>query len=113
MLVVMDARKDCRAATAGSIAYYTAAARVLAGVVSDGGGARRGCIGRAGYARLFLRGFRPTNLNLPRPIDINVSILAVMQQSFLGRCDAGCGDGVWLPAHLADASPDVMQRMKL
>ena len=99
----MDARKDSRAATAGSILVTRLAKRGAAGVVSDGG--VRDAIGIAALEipAYFACSSAPTNLTLHEAIDINVPISCGDAPVFPGDVMLGDGDGVMvIPAHLAD-----------
>ena len=102
-VLVMDARKDSRAATAGSILITRLAKRGAAGVVSDGG--VRDAIGIAALdiPTYFACSSAPTNLTLHEAIDINVPISCGDAPVFPGDVMLGDGDGVMvIPAHLAD-----------
>ena len=102
-VLVMDARKDSRAATAGSILVTRLAKRGAAGVVSDGG--VRDAIGIAALdmPAYFACSSAPTNLTLHEAIDINVPISCGDAPVFPGDVMLGDGDGVMvIPAHLAD-----------
>ena len=102
-VLVMDARKDSRAATAGSILVTRLAKRGAAGVVSDGG--VRDAIGIAALdiPTYFACSSAPTNLTLHEAIDINVPISCGDAPVFPGDVMLGDGDGVMvIPAHLAD-----------
>ncbi|WP_339645110.1 ribonuclease activity regulator RraA [Jannaschia helgolandensis] len=102
-VLVMDARKDSRAATAGSILVTRLAKRGAAGVVSDGG--VRDAIGIAALEipAYFACSSAPTNLTLHEAIDINVPISCGDAPVFPGDVMLGDGDGVMvIPAHLAD-----------
>ena len=102
-VLVMDARKDRRAATAGSILLTRLALRGAAGVVSDGG-----LRDFAGIARLDMPVYcacpsAPTNLTLHEALDLNVPIACGDAAVFPGDVMLGDGDGVMvIPAHLAD-----------
>ena len=102
-VLVMDARKDSRAATAGSILVTRLARRGVAGVVSDGGVRDAEGIGALDMPAYFARPSAPTNLTLHEAIDINVPISCGDAPVFPGDVMLGDGDGVMvIPAHLAD-----------
>ncbi|MBU2937565.1 MULTISPECIES: ribonuclease activity regulator RraA [Pacificibacter] len=102
-VLVMDARKDSRAATAGSILVTRLAKRGAAGVVSDGGVRDAAGIGALDMPSYFARPSAPTNLTLHEAIDINVPISCGDAAVFPGDVMLGDGDGVMvIPAHLAD-----------
>ena len=102
-VLVMDARKDARAATAGSILVTRLAVRGCAGVVSDGG-----FRDAAGIAALDMPAYcanpsAPTNLTLHEALDINIPIACGDVAVFPGDVLVGDGDGVMvIPAHLVD-----------
>ncbi|OJU43756.1 MAG: ribonuclease activity regulator RraA, partial [Alphaproteobacteria bacterium 65-37] len=77
-VLVMDSRKDARAASAGSILVTRLMKRGVAGVVTDGGFRDAAEIAKLGYPAYHQRPSAPTNLTLHQAIDINVPI--------------GCGD---------------------
>ena len=102
-VLVMDARKDSRAATAGSILVTRLALRGAAGVVSDGGVRDAVGIGALDMPAYFACPSAPTNLTLHEAIDINVPISCGDAPVFPGDVMLGDGDGVMvIPAHLAD-----------
>lgn len=102
-VLVMDARKDSRAATAGSILITRLALRGAAGVVSDGGMRDAMGIGDLDMPAYFACPSAPTNLTLHEAIDINVPISCGDAPVFPGDVMLGDGDGVMvIPAHLAD-----------
>ncbi|MFT4151892.1 MAG: ribonuclease activity regulator RraA [Paracoccaceae bacterium] len=102
-VLVMDARKDARAATAGSILITRLALRGAAGVVSDGGFRDAAGIGALDMPAYCARPSAPTNLTLHEALDINVPISCGDAPVFPGDVILGDGDGVMvIPAHLAD-----------
>lgn len=81
-VLVMDSRKDARAASAGSILVSRLMVRGVAGVVTDGGFRDSPEIAELDIAAYHSRPSAPTNLTLHQALDINVPI--------------GCGDvAVW------------------
>ncbi|MHA6346344.1 ribonuclease activity regulator RraA [Roseivivax sp. CAU 1761] len=102
-VLVMDARKDCRAATAGSILVTRLQNRGVAGVVSDGGVRDAAGIGALDMPAYFARPSAPTNLTLHEAIEINVPISCGDAPVFPGDVMLGDSDGVMvIPAHLAE-----------
>lgn len=102
-VLVMDARKDARAATAGSILITRLALRGAAGVVSDGGFRDAEGIGALDMPAYYARPSAPTNLTHHEALDINVPISCGDAPIFPGDVLVGDKDGVMVvPAHLAD-----------
>ncbi|POF34156.1 ribonuclease activity regulator RraA [Roseibium marinum] len=102
-VLVMDGRKDSRAATAGSILITRLALRGAAGVVSDGGFRDAQGIGRLDMPAYYARPSAPTNLTLHEALDINVPVACGDVAVFPGDVMVGDGDGVMvIPTHLAD-----------
>lgn len=106
-VLVMDSRKDARAASAGSILITRLARRGCAGVVSDGGFRDAEGIGKLDMPAYYQRPSAPTNLTLHEALDINVPISCGDAPVFPGDVMLGDGDGVMvIPAHLADEIAD-------
>src|SRR5690606_6412852 len=82
-VLVIDSRKDARAASAGSILVTRLQVRGCAGVVTDGGFRDAETIGALDMPSYHVRPSAPTNLTLHEAIDINVPI--------------GCGDAPVFP----------------
>ncbi|MBN9538786.1 MAG: ribonuclease activity regulator RraA [Reyranella sp.] len=102
-VLVMDSRKDARAASAGSILVTRLMKRGVAGVVTDGGFRDAAEIAKLGYPAYHQRPSAPTNLTLHQAIDINVPIGCGDAPVFPGDVILGDGDGVIvIPVHLAD-----------
>lgn len=102
-VLVMDARKDARAATAGSILITRLALRGAAGVVSDGGMRDAAGIAALDMPAYFAKPSAPTNLTLHEAIAINEPIACGDVAVFPGDIMLGDGDGVMvIPTHLAD-----------
>ncbi|GLS37632.1 ribonuclease activity regulator RraA [Mesorhizobium tianshanense] len=102
-VLVMDSRKDARAASAGSILVTRLAVRGCAGVVSDGGFRDAEGIGRLDMPAYHQRPSAPTNLTLHEALDMNLPISCGDAPVFPGDVMLGDGDGVMvIPAHLAD-----------
>lgn len=112
-VLVMDARKDSRAATAGSILITRLAQRGAAGVVSDGGVRDALGIGALDMPAYFACPSAPTNLTLHEAIEINCPISCGDAPVFPGDVMLGDGDGVMvIPAHLADEIADECTNME-
>jgi len=105
--LVMDGRKDARAATAGSILITRLALRGAAGVVSDAGFRDADGIGALDMPAYYAKPSAPTNLTLHEALDINVPIACGDVAVFPGDVMLGDRDGVMvIPAHLADELAD-------
>lgn len=101
-VLVMDSRKDARAASAGSILATRLQQRGVAGVVTDGGFRDSPEIGELGMPAYHHRPSSPTNLTLHQAIDINVPIGCGDAPVFPGDVIFGDAEGVVvIPAHLA------------
>jgi regulator of RNase E activity RraA len=102
-VMVIDSRKDPRAASAGAILVTRLQARGVAGVVTDGGFRDSGEIAALEIPSYHARPSAPTNLTLHQAIDINVPIGCGDAPVFPGDVIVGDVDGVIvIPAHLAD-----------
>ncbi|MFT6775734.1 MAG: regulator of RNase E activity RraA, partial [Paracoccaceae bacterium] len=113
-VLVMDARKDARAASAGSILVTRLAIRGAAGLVSDGGLRDAAGIARLDMPAYHQRPSAPTNLTLHEALDLNVPISCGDVAVFPGDVMLGDRDGVMvIPAHLADALADECTGMEL
>ena len=73
-VMVMDSRKDARAASAGAILVTRLMKRGVAGVVTDGGFRDSAEIAALDFPVYHHRPSAPTNLTLHHAIDINVPI---------------------------------------
>ena len=82
-VIVIDSRKDPRAASAGSILVSRLMVRGCAGIVTDGGFRDTSEIAKLDLPCYHSRPSAPTNLTLHQAIDINVPI--------------GCGDAPVFP----------------
>lgn len=112
-VLVMDSRKDARAASAGSILVTRLAMRSCAGVVSDGGFRDAEGIGKLDMPAYHQRPSAPTNLTLHEALDINVPISCGDAPVFPGDVLVGDGDGVMvIPVHLADEIADECASME-
>ncbi len=102
-VLVIDSRKDARAASAGGILVTRLMRRGVAGVVTDGGFRDSHEIGEMAMPAYHHRPSPPTNLTLHQAIDINVPIGCGDAPVFPGDVIVGDVEGVIvLPAHLAD-----------
>ena len=111
-VMVMDSRKDPRAASAGSILVSRLMARGAAGVVTDGGFRDAAEIAALGFPAFHQRPSAPTNLTLHQAIDVNVPIGCGDAPVFPGDVVVGDNDGgLILPAHLADQLADEATEM--
>ena len=106
-VLVMDSRKDARAASAGGILVSRLMVRGAAGVVTDGGLRDSAEIARLTIPAYHQRPAAPTNITLHQAIDINVPIGCGDAPVFPGDVMVGDGEGVIvIPAHLADEVAD-------
>jgi len=106
-VMVVDSRKDARAASAGSILVARLMVRGAAGVVTDGGFRDSPEIAKLAIATYHHRPASPTNLTVHQAIDINVPIGCGDAPVFPGDVVVGDAEGVVvIPAHLADAIAD-------
>ena len=106
-VLVMDSRKDARAASAGAILVTRLMKRGVAGVVTDGGFRDSGEIAKLGFPSYHHRPSAPTNLTLHQAIEVNVPIGCGDAPVFPGDVILGDADGVVvIPAHLADEIAD-------
>ncbi|MBI0435744.1 ribonuclease activity regulator RraA [Roseomonas sp. KE0001] len=102
-VMVMDSRKDPRAASAGGILVTRLMKRGVAGVVTDGGFRDSAEIASLEMPVFHTRPSAPTNLTLHQAIDINVPIGCGDAPVFPGDVIVGDNDGVIvIPAELAD-----------
>jgi regulator of RNase E activity RraA len=102
-VLVIDSRKDARAASAGGILVTRLMKRGAAGVVTDGGFRDSPDIAKLGFAAYHSRPSAPTNLTLHQAIDINVPIGCGDAPVFPGDVIVGDAEGVIvIPAHIAD-----------
>jgi len=106
-VLVMDSRKDARAASAGAILVTRLMKRGCAGVVTDGGFRDSQEIARLGFPAYHQRPSAPANLTLHQAIEINCPIGCGDAPVFPGDVILGDSDGVIvIPAHLADEIAD-------
>lgn len=106
-VMVIDSRKDARAASAGSILITRLMVRGAAGVVTDGGFRDSPELAEMPFPVYHNRPSAPTNLTLHQAMDINVPIGCGDVAVFPGDVVVGDREGVFvIPAHLADEVAD-------
>lgn len=106
-VMVIDSRKDARAASAGSILVTRLMKRGVAGVVTDGGFRDAPEIAQLDIPAYHNRPSAPTNLTLHQAMDINVPIGCGDVPVFPGDVVVGDREGVVvIPAHIADEIAD-------
>ncbi len=106
-VMVIDSRKDARAASAGSILITRLMVRGAAGIVTDGGFRDSPELALKPFPVYHHRPSAPTNLTLHQAIDINVPIGCGDVAVFPGDVIVGDQEGVVvIPAHLADEIAD-------
>jgi len=102
-VLVIDSRKDCRAASAGSILITRLMKRGVSGIVTDGGFRDSKEIADLDFHAYHQKPSAPTNLTLHQAIDINVPIGCGDVAVFPDDIIVGDSDGVMvIPAHLVD-----------
>ncbi len=103
-VLVIDSRKDARAASAGGILVSRLMKRGVAGVVTDGGFRDSPEIARLSMPAYHQRPSAPTNLTLHQALDINLPIGCGDVAVWPGDIVVGDGEGVIvIPAAIADA----------
>ena len=102
-VMVIDSRKDARAASAGGILVSRLMKRGVAGVVTDGGFRDSPEIAQLDIPAYHNRPSAPTNLTHHQALDINVPIGCGDVPVWPGDVVVGDSEGVVvIPAHLAD-----------
>jgi regulator of RNase E activity RraA len=102
-VMVIDSRRNARAASAGSILVARLMKRGAAGIVTDGGFRDSPEIAKLSIPAYHHRPASPTNLTQHQAIDIDVPIGCGDAPVFPGDVIVGDGEGVVvIPAHLAD-----------
>jgi regulator of RNase E activity RraA len=103
-VMVIDSRRDARAASAGGILVSRLKQRGVAGIVTDGGFRDSPEIAAMGFAAYHSRPSAPTNLIHHHATDINVPIGCGDVPVYPGDIVVGDAEGVVvIPAHLANA----------
>jgi len=106
-VLVMDCRRDARAASGGNILLMRLKVRGVAGVVTDGGLRDSEAIGKMDFPVYGAGGSAPLNLAIHHAVDLNVPIGCGGVAVFPGDVIVGDGEGVVvLPEHLADELAD-------
>jgi regulator of RNase E activity RraA len=102
-VMVIDSRKDARAASAGAILVTRLMVRGIAGIVTDGGFRDSPDIAELAIPAYHHRPSSPTNLTLHQALDINVPIGCGDVAVFPGDVVVGDGESVIIiPAGMAD-----------
>ncbi len=102
-VMVIDSRKDARAASAGNILVTRLMVRGAAGIVTDGGFRDAAEIAALGFPAFHQRPSAPTNLTLNQAIDTNVPIGCGDAPVFPDDVVVGDSDGaIVIPAAIAD-----------
>lgn len=111
-VLVIDSRKDARAASAGSILVTRLMVRGVAGIVTDGGFRDSAEIADLDFSSYHHTPSAPTNLTLHQALDINMPIGCGDVAVFPGDVILGDDDGVMvIPVHLADEVADECTEM--
>jgi regulator of RNase E activity RraA len=111
-VLVIDSRKDARAASAGGILVARLMMRGAAGVVTDGGFRDSHDISKLAMPAFHHRPSAPTNLTLHQAVESNVPIACGDAPVWPGDVIVGDHDGVVvIPAHLADELADEATEM--
>lgn len=106
-VLVIDSRKDARAASAGGILVSRLMVRGAAGIVTDGGFRDSPEIAQMAMPAYHNRPSAPTNLTLHMALDINVPIACGDVAVFPGDVMVGDAEGVIvIPAGIADEIAD-------
>jgi regulator of RNase E activity RraA len=102
-VMVIDSRREPRAASAGSILVSRMMVRGCAGIVTDGGFRDAPEIARLAMPAYHNRPSAPTNLTLHQAVDINVPIGCGEAPVWPGDVLVGDGEGVVvIPANIAE-----------
>ncbi|MCW5633236.1 MAG: ribonuclease activity regulator RraA [Rubrivivax sp.] len=111
-VMVIDSRKDARAASAGGILVSRLMKRGAAGIVTDGGLRDSPEIAKLPFPAYHQRPSAPTNLTLHQAIDIDVPIGCGDTPVFPGDIVVGDAEGVVvIPAAIADAIAEEAEGM--
>lgn len=111
-VLIIDSRKDGRAASAGSILATRLMVRGAAGIVTDGGFRDSAEIAALAMPSFHSTPSAPTNLTLHQAIDINVPIGCGDAAVFPGDIIVGDDDGVIvIPADICETVTDECMEM--
>lgn len=106
-VLIIDSRKDARAASAGSILITRLMKRGAAGIVTDGGFRDSKEIAELNFHAYHQKPSAPTNLTLHQAIDINVPIGCGDVAVFPGDIIVGDEDGIMvIPANIVNEVAD-------
>lgn len=113
-VLIIDSRKDARAASAGSILVTRLMKRGCAGIVTDGGFRDSAEIAELPFPSYHVTPSAPTNLTLHQALDINVPIGCGDVPVFPGDVVVGDDDGVMvIPQEIVDEVSDECIEMTL
>ena len=113
-VLVIDSRKNARAASAGSILITRLMKRGCAGIVTDGGFRDSAEIADLPFPSYHKQPSAPTNLTLHQALDINVPIGCGDVAVFPGDVIVGDDDGVMvIPQEIVDEVVDECTNMSL
>jgi regulator of RNase E activity RraA len=113
-VMVIDSRKDRRAASAGAILVTRMKMRGAAGVVTDGGFRDSPDIARLDFPVYCVAPSAPTNLIHHHAVDVNVPIACADVAVYPGDIVVGDAEGVVVvPRHVADKAAEEAARMTL
>ena len=113
-VLVIDSRKNARAASAGSILVTRLMKRGVAGIVTDGGFRDSAEIAELNFSSYHKSPSAPTNLTLHQAIAINEPIGCGDVAVFPGDIIVGDDDGVMvIPEHLAEVVAEECIQMTL
>ncbi len=113
-VLVIDSRKDARAASAGSILVTRLKVRGVSGIITDGGFRDSAEIAALDFASYHQRPSAPTNLTLHQAIAINDPIACGDVAVFPGDMIVGDDDGVMvIPANIVHEVADECLQMTL
>jgi len=113
-ILVIDSRKDARAASAGSILVTRLIKRGVEGIVTDGGFRDSKEIASLDISSYHQKPSAPTNLTLHQALDINVPIACGDTAVYPGDVLVGDDDGVMvIPAELTEEVANECTKMEL
>ncbi len=113
-VLVIDSRKDARAASAGSILATRLMKRGVAGMVTDGGFRDSGEIAELDFPSFHQKPSAPTNLTLHQAIAVNEPIACGDVAVFPGDVIVGDDDGVMvIPQYMAEEVANECEQMTL